>query len=74
MVIGKNQSKTGLTTNTTIYNKKEIYKMTDYWNTYYKTKKKQITVPSQFAAFAIQEFGNQEDTIIIDLELWRWKR
>lgn len=41
--------------------------MTDYWNTYYKTKKKQITVPSQFAAFAIQEFGNQEDTIIIDL-------
>jgi SAM-dependent methyltransferase len=41
--------------------------MTDYWNIYYKTKKKQITVPSQFAAFAIQEFGNQEDTIIIDL-------
>lgn len=41
--------------------------MTDYWNTYYKTKKKQVTVPSQFAAFAIQEFGNQEDTIIIDL-------
>lgn len=41
--------------------------MADYWNRYYKNKELKAILPSQFAAFAIQEFGDKEDSIVFDL-------
>lgn len=41
--------------------------MSDYWNGYYKEKEYKAVIPSQFATFSIQEFGNKENTIVFDL-------
>lgn len=41
--------------------------MLDYWDKYYKQKEWKTTIPSQFATFCIQDFGNPDETIIFDL-------